>query len=107
MAYILRQEREYLDAESTHEAHKNIPPLALHPQTGGKRNLPVVTEQLDSNPLEKDKQRLVILGSGWGAVSVIKSLEKGKYNVTVISENNYFLFTPLLPCATVGTLELR
>ncbi|KAI8340440.1 pyridine nucleotide-disulfide oxidoreductase-domain-containing protein [Chlamydoabsidia padenii] len=107
VAYILRQEKEYLDTESIHEAHKHIPPLALHPQNGGKKNLPVVTDQLDNNPLEKDKPRLVIIGSGWGAVSVIKSLDKNKYNVTVISENNYFLFTPLLPCATVGTLELR
>ncbi|KAI8327727.1 hypothetical protein BC941DRAFT_364392 [Chlamydoabsidia padenii] len=106
LAYILQQDVEYVDP-STHIAHQNIPPLALHPRSGGKKNLSVITHQLDNTPLEETKPRLVIVGSGWGAVSVLKTLEKDKYNVTVISENNYFLFTPLLPSATVGTLELR
>ncbi|KAI8081474.1 pyridine nucleotide-disulfide oxidoreductase-domain-containing protein [Halteromyces radiatus] len=106
LAYILQQDKEYLES-AIQQAHDNVPPLALHPDTGGKKNLPVVSHQLDDNPLEEDKPRLVIVGSGWGAVSVLKSLDKDKYNVTVISENNYFLFTPLLPSATVGTLELR
>jgi hypothetical protein len=106
LAYILQQDKEYVD-NSTHVAHQNIPPLALHPRSGGKKNLCVVSHQLDNTPLEETKPRLVIVGSGWGAVSVLKTLDKDKYNVTVISENNYFLFTPLLPSATVGTLELR
>ncbi|KAG0329372.1 hypothetical protein BGZ99_002378 [Dissophora globulifera] len=46
------------------------------------------------------RQRLVILGSGWGAVSVINQLDPRKYHVTVVSPTNYFLFTPLLPSAT-------
>jgi NADH dehydrogenase FAD-containing subunit len=29
------------------------------------------------------------------------------YDITVISPSNYFLYTPLLPSATVGTLEVR
>ncbi|RKP05334.1 hypothetical protein THASP1DRAFT_9338, partial [Thamnocephalis sphaerospora] len=53
------------------------------------------------------KPRLVILGSGWGSASLLKKLDTEKYDVTVVSPNNYFLFTPLLPSATVGTLELR
>lgn len=106
LAYVLQQDKEYID-NSTLIAHQNIPPLALHPRSGGKKNLCVVSHQLDNTPLEETKPRLVIVGSGWGAVSVLKTLDKDKYNVTVISENNYFLFTPLLPSATVGTLELR
>ncbi|CAO3592042.1 unnamed protein product [Absidia cylindrospora] len=106
VAYILQQDKEYLD-KSTLIAHENVPPLALHPEAGGKKNLSVISHQLDTNPLEEDKPRLVIVGSGWGAVSVLKTLDRDQYNITVISENNYFLFTPLLPSATVGTLELR
>ena len=53
------------------------------------------------------RKRLVILGSGWGAVSVLKNLEPGQFEVVVVSPRNYFLFTPLLPSVTVGTVEAR
>lgn len=54
------------------------------------------------------KERLVILGSGWGAVSILKEkrLTK-KYDVTVISPKNSFVFTPLLAGASVGSVEVR
>ena len=53
------------------------------------------------------RKRLVVLGTGWGAVSLLQSLDPGTYDVTVISPRNYFLFTPLLPSVTVGTIEAR
>ncbi|XP_055346695.1 uncharacterized protein LOC129594138 isoform X3 [Paramacrobiotus metropolitanus] len=53
------------------------------------------------------KKRLVILGTGWGAYSTLKSLNRKFYDVTVISPRNHFLFTPLLASTTVGTLEFR
>eukprot|EP00090_Calanus_glacialis_P022967 TRINITY_DN35350_c0_g1_i1.p1 TRINITY_DN35350_c0_g1~~TRINITY_DN35350_c0_g1_i1.p1 ORF type:complete len:463 (+),score=155.26 TRINITY_DN35350_c0_g1_i1:160-1389(+) len=34
-------------------------------------------------------------------------VDKTKYDVTVVSPRNHFLFTPLLPSTTVGTLEFR
>ena len=34
-------------------------------------------------------------------------MNPGDYHVTVVSPINYFLFTPMLPSATVGTLEFR
>ncbi|CAO3651540.1 unnamed protein product [Cunninghamella echinulata] len=107
LAYILKQDIEYRKDPSIQHAHENVPPLALHPQLGGENNLPILTHQLDNQSSEEKKPRLVILGSGWGSVSCLKNLDKDNYNVTVISENNYFLFSPLLPSATVGTLELR
>ncbi|KAF9143046.1 hypothetical protein BGX30_001496 [Mortierella sp. GBA39] len=80
---------------------------------GGPKNL-VMTHGCKGSVLKAEeihqndpRQRLVILGSGWGAVSVINQLDPKKFHVTVISPTNYFLFTPLLPSATVGTLELR
>ena len=56
---------------------------------------------------QRDKPKLVILGSGWGSVALLKTLNPADYHVTVVSPVNYFLFTPMLPSATVGTLELR
>ncbi|GBB89082.1 hypothetical protein RclHR1_15750002 [Rhizophagus clarus] len=74
---------------------------------GGPKNLLIADRLIDEGDSDINKPRLVILGSGWGAISVLKELEKDKYHVTVVSPRNYFLFTPLLPSATVGTLETR
>ncbi len=55
---------------------------------------------------EKPLPRLVVLGTGFGAFNLVKRVGNG-YDVTVISPRNHFLFTPLLPGTTVGTLEFR
>jgi len=61
----------------------------------------------DQLPHDPTKKNLVILGNGWASTSLLKNLDTEGYNVTVISPRNYFLFTPLLPSVTVGTLESR
>lgn len=61
-------------------------------------------DQPDPDP---SKKTLVILGTGWGAVSLLKKLDTENYNVIVVSPRNYFLFTPLLPSCTTGTIEHR
>lgn len=93
---------------------KDIPvaELALNPRRGGPKNLPiadVLVGDYDSESMleQKDKPRLVILGTGWGSIALLKNLNPGDYHVTVVSPTNYFLFTPMLPSATVGTLGLR
>lgn len=48
-----------------------VSPLALHPQRGGPKNLPVASvlvgdEDDDAVVSAKDKPRLVIVGGGWG-----------------------------------------
>ena len=48
-------------------------------------------------PHDPSKKTLAILGSGWGATSLLKELDTAEYNVVVVSPRNYFLFTPLLP----------
>lgn len=62
------------------------------------------TEQYEPDP---SKKTLVILGTGWGAVSLLKKLDTENYNVVVVSPRNYFLFTPLLPSCTTGLVEHR
>ena len=86
--------------------------LALNPRRGGPKNLPIAEFLIGDHDSEemmeqKDKPRLVILGTGWGSVALLKQLNPGDYHVTVVSPTNYFLFTPMLPSATVGTLGLR
>lgn len=61
-------------------------------------------EQIEADPTKKT---LVILGTGWGSISLLKKLDTENYNVIVISPRNFFLFTPLLPSCTTGTIEHR
>eukprot|EP00887_Chlorella_sp_A99_P003956 scaffold11.g3956.t1 len=64
------------------------------------------------------KPRIVVLGSGWGAVSFIKNAgpeafgreswaADGAYELVVISPRNYFAYTPLIPAAAAGAVEGR
>ncbi|CAI5495354.1 unnamed protein product [Closterium sp. Naga37s-1] len=53
------------------------------------------------------RKRVVVLGSGWGAVSFFKAIDAHGYDVTLISPRNFFLFTPLLPSVTTGVVEGR
>ncbi|KAF9564049.1 FAD/NAD(P)-binding domain-containing protein [Agrocybe pediades] len=55
----------------------------------------------------RGKERVVILGSGWGGYNVLRGIDKKRWDVTVVSPNNYFNFTPLLAGTAVGTLEFR
>jgi NADH dehydrogenase FAD-containing subunit len=41
------------------------------------------------------------------AITLLKEINPHDWHVVVVSPQNYFLFTPLLPSATVGTLEPR
>lgn len=52
-----------------------------------------------------NKPNVVILGSGWGAISFLQHIDAKKYNVSIVSPRNYFLFTPLLPSTPVGTVD--
>lgn len=85
---------------------------ALKPRRGGPKNLPIAEyfvddDDSDEMKMQKHKPKLVILGTGWGSVALLKQLVPGDYHVTVVSPSNHFLFTPMLPSATVGTLEFR
>ena len=53
------------------------------------------------------KPNLTVLGSGFAAFSLLKKLDTRLYDSVVISPRNHFLFTPLLPSTTVGTIEFR
>merc|ERR1719435_230471 len=62
---------------------------------------------LSLSRLLSSKTRVLVLGSGWAGFRVARDLDKSRHEVTVISPRNHFLFTPLLPSTTVGTLEFR
>lgn len=58
-------------------------------------------------PTLPERERVVILGSGWAGFTVARSLDAKKYQAVVVSPRTYFAFTPLLASTAVGTLEFR
>ncbi|CAH9089228.1 unnamed protein product [Cuscuta europaea] len=56
---------------------------------------------------EVKRKKVVVLGTGWASMSFLKTLKDSSYDVHIVSPRNYFVFTPLLPSVTVGTVEAR
>ncbi len=57
--------------------------------------------------MNASKKHLVILGTGFASFSLVKHIDTELYDVKIVSPRNHFLFTPLLPSTTVGTIEFR
>jgi len=55
----------------------------------------------------ENKKSVIIVGAGFAALSVVKNIDFDSYDVSIVSPRNHFLFTPLLPSTTVGTIEFR
>jgi NADH:quinone reductase (non-electrogenic) len=63
------------------------------------------------NPSQQRK-RIIILGGGFGGVSVLKKLQDNfqtdvSVDITMVSKENYMLFTPMLHEVASGMLETR
>ncbi|KPM33879.1 hypothetical protein AK830_g12693 [Neonectria ditissima] len=61
----------------------------------------------DSANSPKDKERIVVLGSGWAGYALARTLSPSKTERILISPRSHFVFTPLLASTAVGTLEFR
>jgi NADH:ubiquinone reductase (non-electrogenic) len=57
-------------------------------------------------PADK-RETLLILGTGFAAFSAVRGVDIDRYQIVVVAPRNHFLFTPLLPSTTVGTIEFR
>lgn len=60
-----------------------------------------------NNEINNEREKIVILGTGWGAAAFLKDIDTKRFDVTVISPRNFFLFTPMLAGSSVGTVEYR
>ncbi|OJD36520.1 nadh-ubiquinone oxidoreductase 64 kda subunit [Diplodia corticola] len=110
VAFFIFDATTYKEGPFNEDIH--VSELALFPRKGGPKNLPIAEHLVDDDDSpdkkeQKHKPKLVILGTGWGSISLLKGLNPDDYHITVVAPSNYFLFTPMLPSATVGTLELR
>ncbi|WP_246281987.1 NAD(P)/FAD-dependent oxidoreductase [Nitrosopumilus ureiphilus] len=54
-------------------------------------------------------KKILILGGGFGGITVLREIEKNfkksKVEITIVSDENYFLFTPMLPQVISGLLH--
>ena len=60
----------------------------------------------------KNKKKIVILGSGFAAVECAKQLESEfgsnpEVELVMVGEDNFLLFTPMLPQVASGMIETR
>src|SRR5919201_3403883 len=68
----------------------------------------------DEKPIHHDKKftRILILGSGFAGIEVLKRLQrkfrkKNNIDITLVSRDNFLLFTPMLHEVSSGTIEIR
>mmetsp|Transcript_11737 Transcript_11737/g.27177 ORF Transcript_11737/g.27177 Transcript_11737/m.27177 type:complete len:138 (-) Transcript_11737:1847-2260(-) len=75
---------------------------------GGLAAITSINDEWDADTttaVPPSREKLVILGTGWGALEVLRKANKANYDVTVVSPRPFFLYTPLLAGATVGTVH--
>lgn len=54
---------------------------------------------------DKNRERVVILGSGWGGYKLSRALSPTTFSPLIVSPRSYFVFTPLLTDAASGSLD--
>eukprot|EP00752_Nemacystus_decipiens_P007861 g7023.t1 len=99
------------DAQFLTEIKKERPYFAVLAEKASE----TVDSILQSRPSKGDvapdtgvaKPRIVVLGTGWAAHSLLKEIDASKFEVTTVSPRNFFLFTPMLAASAVGTVEYR
>ena len=60
----------------------------------------------------KTKKRILVLGGGFSGVDCTRKLEKyfrsdDDIEITLVSDDNFLLFTPMLPQVAAGTITPR
>jgi len=66
------------------------------------------SKSLPPSPINNSpKEKFVVLGTGWGSAAFLKNIDTNKFDVTVISPRNYFVFTPMLAGSAVGTVDFK
>mmetsp|Transcript_17441 Transcript_17441/g.49524 ORF Transcript_17441/g.49524 Transcript_17441/m.49524 type:complete len:510 (+) Transcript_17441:95-1624(+) len=56
-------------------------------------------------PAVDERKKVVVLGSGWGAMAFVRKLDPDLYNVTMVSPRPFFFYTPLLVGSTTGVVS--
>jgi NADH dehydrogenase len=57
-----------------------------------------------SNKSDQPKQKLVVVGGGFGGIELIKRLRNSDFEITLVDKHNYHTFQPLLYQVASGGL---
>src|SRR5919197_3014110 len=71
-----------------------------------------MTQSIDMSYSNKEGKSIIILGSGFAGVEVLKKLQRKfkhdkRIDIILVSRNNFFLFTPMLHEVSSGMIEIR
>jgi NADH:ubiquinone reductase (H+-translocating) len=71
-----------------------------------------MSEVIKEDHNQRDAKNILILGSGFAGIEVLKRLQKKFKNnreieITLVSKDNFLLFTPMLPEVASGMIETR
>ncbi|KAJ5627662.1 hypothetical protein N7490_009890 [Penicillium lividum] len=69
------------------------------------RSLTTQIKNTEAFQTDAHKERVVILGSGWGGYTLSRRISPNSFSPIVISPRSYFVFTPLLTDAASGSLD--
>ena len=99
----LKQKRSYLSIV-VERVMQAVDDIQLANKIKEKEKLGLSTYNAD----DKSKmEKVVVLGTGWGAHAFLKTVDATKYDIKIVSPRNYFMFTPMLAASAVGTVEFR
>jgi len=85
-------------------AGAHIVDLAANQDMDDLTTLPSFVWNRMAGPIS-ERRRVVVLGSGWAALSMARKLDPMIFDVTFISPRNHFFYTPLLTGVTTGTVK--
>ncbi|KAJ5834064.1 FAD-dependent pyridine nucleotide-disulfide oxidoreductase [Penicillium robsamsonii] len=93
-------------AQTPNSTYLSSSSIALAVIVSGRRCLATHVEQpVAAQPSDNKKERVVILGSGWGGYTLSRRLSQKTYAPLIISPRSYFVFTPLLTNTASGSLD--
>lgn len=61
-----------------------------------------VKDYFQNRDYSGNREKIVVVGTGFGALSMVSELDCDQFDVYVVSPRGYFLYTPLIASATVG-----
>lgn len=76
-------------------------------QRGGRKMKGLLFRYNSQKSLPEGREKIVLLGTGWGSLYFLSQIDPSKFDVTVVSPRSFFVFTPLLTAALSGTLSIR
>jgi NADH:ubiquinone reductase (non-electrogenic) len=85
-------------------ASAHVADLAVNNDLDDLTTLPSYVWHLIRGPAT-NRKKVVVLGSGWGALAMVRKLDPMEFDVTIVSPRTYFFYTPMLAGVTTGTVK--